>query len=65
MIEKDNRLIEQLNNIIYMTNVIKNDLETNGKTHYRYMLEKLERAKWDLDSIVNYLKDYANGGSNE
>ena len=65
MIEKDNRLIEQLNNIIYMTNVIKNDLETNGKTHYRYMLEKLERAKWDLDSIVNDLKDYANGGSNE
>ena len=49
MIEKDNRLIEQLNNIIYMTNVIKNDLETNGKTHYRYMLEKgiteEERAK--------------------
>lgn len=65
MIEKNDRLIEQLNNIIYMTNVIKNDLETNGKTHYRYMLEKLERAKWDLDSIVNYLKDYANGGNNE
>lgn len=65
MIEKDNKLIEQLNNIIYQTNVIKNDLETNGKTHYRYMLEKLEKAKWDLDNIVEYLKEYANGGLNE
>lgn len=65
MIEKDNRLIEQLHNIIYMTSVIKNDLETNGKTHHRYMLEKLERAKWDLDNIVEYLKEYANGGLDE
>lgn len=65
MIEKDNRLIEQLNNIIFMATVIKNDLEINGKTHHKYMLEKLGRAKWDLDNIVEYLKEYANGGLNE
>lgn len=65
MIEKDNKLIEQLNNIIYQANVIKNDLETNGKTHYKYMLEKLEKAKWDLDNIVEYLKEYANGDLDE
>ena len=58
MIDKDNKIMEMLHNIIEQTTIIKNDLERNGATHYNYMLEKLGRAKWDLDLLVKFLKKY-------
>lgn len=60
MIDKDHKIMDMLYNIIEQTQIIFNDMEINGKTHYKYMLEKLNRAKYDLDILVDYLKGYEN-----
>lgn len=65
MIDKDNRWVDMLKNVIEQNTIILNDLNKNGKTHYKYMLEKLERAKWDLDIMVKVLKEYEKDDSNE
>lgn len=58
MIDKDHKIMDMLYNIINETQIIFNDMEINGKTHYKYMLEKLNHAKYDLDILVEYLKEY-------
>jgi uncharacterized protein YukE len=53
MIENSERIQSMLNNIIEQTTIIKNDFNRNGKTHYNYILEKLNRANWDLNVLIN------------
>ena len=60
MIEYDYRIKMMLNNILYNVEVIKKDFEINGKTHYEYILEKLSKAKWDLDLLVNMAEEEKN-----
>lgn len=60
MIEYDDRIRMMLNNILYNVEVIKKDFEINGKTHYEYILEKLSKAKWDLDLLVDTAKEKKN-----
>ena len=60
MIEYDDRIRMMLNNILYNVEVIKKDFERNGKTHYEYILEKLSKAKWDLDLLVDTAKEKKN-----
>lgn len=52
MIDYDVRVRNMLHNILDNVNAIQYNMEQDGKTHYNYMLEKLERAKWDLDILV-------------
>lgn len=49
MIENSERIQSMLNNILEQVQIIKNDFNYNGQTHYDYILEKLERAQWDLN----------------
>lgn len=60
MIEYDDRIRMMLNNILFNVEVIKTDFERNGKTHYDYILEKLSKAKWDLDLLVDMAKEEKN-----
>lgn len=57
MIENNERIQSMLNNIIEQTTIIKNDFNYNGKTHYTYILEKLNKAKWDLDVLIHIAED--------
>ena len=57
MIEYDDRIRMMLNNILFNVEVIRKDFEHNGKTHYNYILEKLSKAKWDLDLLVDMAKE--------
>lgn len=41
-----------LNNIAEMVIIIHKDFQRNGKTHPIYIKEKLSRAKYDLDQLV-------------
>lgn len=63
MIENNERIQSMLNNIIEQTTIIKNDFNYNGKTHFKYILEKLEKAQWDLNVLIKIAKDKEN--SNE
>lgn len=45
-----------LNNIAEMVMIIHKDFQRNGKTHPVYIYEKLSRAKWDLDILVDMAK---------
>lgn len=60
MIEYNERIRMMLDNILFNVEVIKKDFEGNGKTHYRYILEKLNKAKWDLDILVDEAKEKEN-----
>lgn len=57
MIEYDDRIRMILNNILFNVEVIKIDFEINGKAHYNYILEKLSKAKWDLDLLIDMAKE--------
>ena len=64
MIQNSERIQSILNNILYQVEVIKNDFNTNGQTHYGYILEKLNIAQWDLTvmiSIANNVKESLKG----
>lgn len=52
MIEKNNRIIDMLKNIIHQTQIILDDFERNGKVHYDYILEKLYKADWDMGVLI-------------
>ena len=52
MIENNARIQSMLNNILEQVTIIKNDFNYNGATHYSYILEKLERAQWDLNVLI-------------
>lgn len=48
-------------NILEMVRVIKKDLHLNGKTHRRYVYEKLSKAKHDLDILVKECEENGYG----
>ena len=55
----DNEHIESmLDNIARQVSIIQNDFYANGEVHYNYILEKLGRAKMDLDGLVLMATDY-------
>lgn len=60
MIEYTERIKMMLDNILYKVDVIQKDFERNGSTHYRYILEKLNSAKFDLDILINEAKEKEN-----
>lgn len=57
MIENDARIQSMLNNILEQVTIIKNDFNYNGETHYNYILEKLNRAQWDLNVLIEIATD--------
>lgn len=58
MVDKDNRIMDMLANILDKVNAVYSNMEEDGKTHYTYMLEKLTSAKRDLDILVEFAKTY-------
>ena len=42
-----------LNNILEQVTIIKNDFNRNGATHFAYILEKLNKAQWDLNCLIS------------
>lgn len=57
MIPNSERIQSMLNNILEQVNIIKNDFNYNGETHYDYILEKLSKAQWDLNVLIKIAKD--------
>lgn len=57
MIPNSERIQSMLNNILEQVNIIKNDFNCNGETHYDYILEKLSKAQWDLNVLIKIAKD--------
>jgi hypothetical protein len=57
MIDNSERIQSMLNNIIEKVSIIQNDFNSYGKTHYNYILEKLESAEWDLNVLIKMAKD--------
>lgn len=58
MVDKDNRIMDMLANILDKVNAVYSNMEEDSKTHYTYMLEKLTNAKRDLDILVEFAKTY-------
>lgn len=58
MIDKDHNIMDMLANILDRVNAIYFNMKEDGKTHYSYMLEKLESAKHDLDILVEFARGY-------
>lgn len=68
MIQNSERIQSMLNNILEQVQIIKNDFNANGETHYTYIMEKLSKAQWDIAvmlSIASEVKEKLNGGKNE
>ncbi|MCI6457112.1 MAG: hypothetical protein MSA56_05295 [Clostridium sp.] len=57
MIPNSERIQSMLNNILEQVNIIKNDFNYNGGTHYDYIIEKLEKAQWDLNVMLKIAYD--------
>lgn len=57
MIPNSERIQSMLNNILEQVNIIKNDFNYNGETHYAYIIEKLEKAQWDLNVMLKIAYD--------
>lgn len=57
MLEYDNRMKMILDSILENINAIKYNMECDGETHYSYMLEKLEKAQWDINVLIKMSKD--------
>ena len=57
MIQNSERIQSILNNILEQVQIIKNDFNSNGQTHYDYILEKLNIAQWDLAVMISIAKD--------
>ena len=68
MIENNERIQSMLNNILEQVTIIKNDFNSNGATHYAYILEKLSKAQWDLNcmiSLAEHKRDELDGRCNK
>lgn len=63
MIPNSERIQSMLNNILEQVSIIKNDFNSNNETHYEYILEKLERAKWDLNVLIQIAQDKSMEGN--
>ena len=61
MIEKDERIISMLNTVIKNAQIIKDDFEANGRVLEDYVSEKLERAEWDLQCLLEITNNYRKG----
>lgn len=57
MIENNESIQSMCSNIIEQVQIIKNDFLYNGETHYAYILEKLNKAQWDLDALIEMAED--------
>ena len=57
MIPNSERIQSMLTNILEQVNIIKNDFNYNGETHYNYIIEKLEKAQWDLNVMLKIAYD--------
>ena len=57
MIENNEDIQYMLNNILDKVTIIKNDFNRNRETHFVYILEKLNSAKWDLDTLINIAEE--------
>lgn len=57
MIPNSERIQSMLNNILEQVNIIKNDFNYNEETHYDYIIEKLEKAQWDLNVMLKIAYD--------
>ena len=64
MIENNERIQSICSNIIEQVQVIKNDFMYNGETHYSYILEKLNKAQWDLNVLIKMAEDKKLGDTN-
>ena len=58
MIDKNNKIMDMLANILDKVNAVYFNMQEDGETHYSYMLEKLESAKHDLDILVEFTRKY-------
>lgn len=58
MIDKSHKIMDMLVNILDKVNAVYFNMQEDGKTHYSYMLEKLESAKHDLDILVEFTREY-------
>ena len=58
MIGDTESIESMLDNIARQVSIIQNDFYANGEVHYNYILEKLGRAKNDLDTLINIAADY-------
>jgi len=65
MIPNSERIQSMLNNILEQVNIIKNDFNYNGETHYAYILEKLSKAQWDLNVLIKMAEDRKSVDKNE
>lgn len=57
MISNNENIQGMLNNILEKVEVIKKDFNSYGETHFAYILEKLNSAKWDLDALIKMAND--------
>lgn len=61
MIEKTESIMMMLNTVIKNAQIIKDDFEANGRVHEDYVSEKLERAEWDLQCLLEITNNYRKG----
>ena len=59
-IEGSTSIYSMLNNISEMVAIIYKDFLANGHVHCDYVYEKLSRAKYDLDILVDYAEKKKN-----
>lgn len=57
MIENNKRIQSMLHNILEKVSIIQRNFESNGETHYDYILEKLSSAQWDLNVLIKMAND--------
>ena len=65
MIQNSERIQSMLNNILEQVQIMKNDFNTNGQTHYEYILEKLNKAQWDLLVMLSMASEVKEKMNNE
>lgn len=58
MVDKDNRIMDMLTNILDKVDAVYSNMKEDDKIHYTYMLEKLTNAKRDLDILVEFARTY-------
>lgn len=54
MIQNSDKIQKMLNRIIKQLTIVKNDFNFNKKTSREFMLNKLNKAKIDLEVLIDY-----------
>lgn len=66
MVKKEQySVISRLRNIEEMARILREAFERDGEVHHTYITEKLSRAKWDLDGLLNICKEMDNEGDGD